>query len=146
MCDYCKHNLSTQTQERIYWIHDTFICCGIKLCTKLHNTEPDICDLWHAKSIYFQSTDTLRIQWPFPLHKVGVAFLIYESNQDRPCDFVMSCWQSLCSPSSIGLSMVVFQRQYKVLVILGQWLRRKCPLRYFYFQLWWPFCSAEQKG
>ena len=68
----CKHNLSTQTQERIYWIHDTFICCRIKLCTKLHNAEPY---LWHAKSIYFRSTDTLRIQWPFPLHKVGVVSL-----------------------------------------------------------------------
>ena len=108
------HNLSTQTQERIYWIHDTFLCWGIKLCTKLHNTEPDIFDIWHAKSIYFRSTDTLCIQWPFPLHKVGVAFLIYESNQDRPCDFVMSCWQLLCLGSWIGLSMVVFQRQYPV--------------------------------
>ena len=65
-----------------------------------------------AKSIYFWSTDTLRIQWPFPLHKVGIAFLIYESNQDRRRGFVMSCWQLLCSCSWIGLSMVVFQRQY----------------------------------
>ena len=33
-------------RRELYWIHDTFICCGIKLCTiKLHNTEPDICDL-----------------------------------------------------------------------------------------------------
>ena len=48
--------LSTQTQEIINWIHDKVICCGIrlyaadytrqlKLCTKLHNTDPDICDL-----------------------------------------------------------------------------------------------------
>ena len=48
--------MSTQTQEIIYWIHDKVICCGIrlyaadytrqlKLCTKLHNTDPDICDL-----------------------------------------------------------------------------------------------------
>ena len=97
--------MSTQIKEIIYWIHDKVVFCGtrfyaadftrqFKLCTKLHNTDPDICDLWHAKSIYFRTTDTLRIQWPFPLHKVGVAFLIYESNQDRPCDFVMSCWQS----------------------------------------------------
>ena len=54
------------------------LCCGIrlyaadytrqlKLCTKLHNTDPHIRDLWHAKSIYFWSTDTLRIKWPFPL-------------------------------------------------------------------------------
>ena len=99
-------------RRELYWIHDTFICCGIKLCTKLHNTEPDICDLWHAKSIYFRSTDTLCKQWPFPLHKVGVAFLIYESNQDRPCVFLISCWQPLCSRSWIGLSLVVFQRQY----------------------------------
>ena len=62
MWHYCKDNLSTQAQERFYWIHDTFICCRIKLCTKLHNTEPDICNPWHAKSIYFWSTDTLRIQ------------------------------------------------------------------------------------
>ena len=34
---------------------------------KTPNTEPDICDLWHAKSSYFWSTDTLRLQWPFPL-------------------------------------------------------------------------------
>ena len=34
---------------------------------KTPNTEPDICDLWHAKSSYFRSTDTLRLQWPFPL-------------------------------------------------------------------------------
>ena len=81
----------------------------LKLCTKLHNMDPDICDLWHAKSIYFRSTDRLRIQWPFPLNKIGVAFLIYESNQDRPCNLVMSCWQSLCSRSWMGLSMVVFQ-------------------------------------
>ena len=26
---YCKHNLSTQTQEIIYWIHDKVICCGL---------------------------------------------------------------------------------------------------------------------
>ena len=101
------HNLSPQTQERIYWIHDRFICCRIKLCTKLHNMEPDICDLWHFKSIYFWSTDTLCIQWPFPLHKVGVAFLIYESNQDRPSDFVMSCWQSLCSCSNGSSNYVI---------------------------------------
>ena len=48
--------MSTQTQEIIHWIHDKVICCGIrsytadytrqlKLCTKLHNTDPDICDL-----------------------------------------------------------------------------------------------------
>ena len=48
--------MSTQTQEIIYWIHDKVICFGIrlyaadytrqlKLCTKLHNTDPDICDL-----------------------------------------------------------------------------------------------------
>ena len=89
-----------------------------KTVTKLHNAEPDICYLWHAKSVYFRRTDTLRIQWLFPLHKVGVAFLIYESNQDRPRDFVMSCWQSLCSRSWISLSMVVFQRQYFVLHII----------------------------
>ena len=68
----------------------------LKLCTKLHNTDLDICDLWHAKSIYFRSTDTLRIQWPFPLHKVGVAFLIYESNQDGPCDFVIWAADNRC--------------------------------------------------
>ena len=98
----------------------------LKLRTKLHNTEPDICDIWHAKGIYFPSTDTLRIQWPFPLHKVGVAFLIYESNQDRPCDFVMSCWQSLCSRSWIGLSMVVFQRQYLLVTSWFICFRRWC--------------------
>ena len=48
--------MSTQTQEIIYWIHDKVICYGIrlyaadytrqfKLCTKLDNTDPDICDL-----------------------------------------------------------------------------------------------------
>ena len=43
---------TTQTQERIYWIHDKVICCGIRLYAeehtrqlKLHNTENDICDL-----------------------------------------------------------------------------------------------------
>ena len=47
--------------------------------------------------------------------QVGVALLlrlIFESNQDSPCDFVMSCWQSLCSRLWIDLSMVVFQWQY----------------------------------
>ena len=45
--------MSTQTQEIIYWIHDMVICCGIrlyaadytrqlKLCTKPHNMDPDI--------------------------------------------------------------------------------------------------------
>ena len=133
--------MSTQTQEIIYWIHDKVICCGIslyaadytrqlKLCTKLHNTDPDICDLWHAKSIYFGSTDMLRIQWPFPLHKVGLAFLIYESNQDRPCDFVMSCWQLLCSRSWIGLSMVVFQWLYTLTTTrLYTKTRLKLPLK-----------------
>ena len=55
---YCVKmcEMSTQTQEIIYWIHDKVICCGIrlyavdysrqlKLCTKLHNTVPDNCDL-----------------------------------------------------------------------------------------------------
>ena len=48
--------MSTQTQEIIFLIHDEVICCGIRLyaadytrqlelCTKLHNTDPDICDL-----------------------------------------------------------------------------------------------------
>ena len=48
--------MSTQIQEIIYLIHDKVICCGIrlyvadytrqlKLCTKLFNTDPDICDL-----------------------------------------------------------------------------------------------------
>ena len=97
----------------VYMLWNKVYTRQLKLCTNLRNTEPDICDIWHAKSIYFRSTDALRIQWPFPLHKVGAAFLIYESNQDRPCDFVMSCWQSLCLRSWIGLSMVVFQRQYK---------------------------------
>ena len=46
----------------------------LKLCTMLPNTEPDNCHLWHAKSSYFQSTDTLRTQWPFSLIQwVGVA-------------------------------------------------------------------------
>ena len=47
--------MSTQIQEIIYWIHDKVICCGIrlygadysrqlKLCTKLHNMDLDICD------------------------------------------------------------------------------------------------------
>ena len=34
---------------------------------KTPSTEPDICDLWHAKSSYFRNTDTLHLQWPFPL-------------------------------------------------------------------------------
>ena len=102
--------LSTQTQDTwyVYMLQNKVYTRQLKLCTKLHNTEPDICDLWHAKSIYFRSTDvTYTVTFPFT--QVGVAFLIYESNQDRPCDFVMSCWQSL--RSWIGLSMVVFQRQ-----------------------------------
>ena len=48
--------MSSQTQEVIYWIHDKVICFGIrlyaadytrqlKLCTKLQNTDLDICDL-----------------------------------------------------------------------------------------------------
>ena len=74
MWDYC-HGLSIDTDQgkkHFKWIPSArkffviLICFLLKLCTMLHNTEPDICDLWHAKSIYFRSTDTLHIQWPFP--------------------------------------------------------------------------------
>ena len=62
MCDYFKHNLSTQTQERLlYRIHDTFICCVIKLCTKLHNTEPDICvPTWPGVNSLLCNTSTAK--------------------------------------------------------------------------------------
>ena len=45
----------------VYMLRNKIYTRQLKLSTKLHNTEPDICDIWHAKSISFWSTDTLRI-------------------------------------------------------------------------------------
>ena len=28
--------------------------------------------------------------------------------------------------------------------VKDQWFRRRCPLKYSYLQLWWPFCLAER--
>ena len=59
---YCKHNLSTQTHERIYRIHDMFICCRIKLCTKLHNAEP----MTHQKHLFSEHWHiTYTVTFPF---------------------------------------------------------------------------------
>ena len=33
-----------------------------------------------------------------------------------------------------------------ILAHFGEWLRGSCILRYFYFKLCWPFCSAEQNS
>ena len=63
MCEQCKNVVLISTQRT----HDKVICCEYTWRLKTPNTEPDICDLWHAKSNYFRSTDTLRLQWPFPL-------------------------------------------------------------------------------
>ena len=89
---------NTDPGKNLYWIHDKFICSGkrlyaeehtrqLKLCTKLHNTETDICDLvaiFGTLTCYVYSDLSLYTQ-------VDVVFLILESNQDRPCGFVMSC-------------------------------------------------------
>ena len=45
---YYKHNVSTQTQEIINWIHDKVMCCRLYEAVKtvhLLMKDPDICDL-----------------------------------------------------------------------------------------------------
>ena len=73
--NYCIRNvwfiLQAQCKNMDIFLHRghtiRLYAAGYMWRLKPPNTEPNICDLWHAKSSYFRSTDTLRLQWPFPL-------------------------------------------------------------------------------
>ena len=50
--------MSTQTQEIIYWIHDKVICCGIRLYAADNTRQLKLCTKLHNKTLIFVIFDT----------------------------------------------------------------------------------------
>ena len=131
MCDlYCKHSERTWS-EFLHGGH-TIRLYAAEYTWRLKppNTEPDICDLW---SSYFRSTDTLRLQWPFPLQTGRRCFpLAVEYLNPIRIDHVTLWWaadnrcararESVCPWSCskhYNLSMLSFWNKFSILNALS---------------------------